>query len=426
MFILLIACVLPFPIIENRNRALDGDIVFVEIIGTVDEVATKKTNDDSLNNEEKKEPESGSGNDGHDNLAKDINNGNSDDIEQDLTTDMNMNTLHIEDTSQFVSNNENNEDYNEYDLGEDAYDHMQRSLWDPIVNVIKKSKNKNQTNQYEQCEYKISKYNSMYSHMRVKHTDLRIKCTECNFSHPFQTKVNTHFKQVHLGQKRPDHRSDICRKRTCSKFYTKNCTELESHAALSCDKCNYSTARSDYLKFHIKSVHDGIIYKCEYCPSYTAYKRKRALTEHILHKHSKTLFTCSDQECKFETQYKQTLKMHTESKHEGVVRYKCDSMNCSYKTNDSKCLKEHSLRDHLKKHSGEKPNKCNQCDYASIRASTLRDHLKKHSGEKSNKCNQCDYASSRADSLRRHLKTHSGEKLRSATSVNMPGLIQAA
>ena len=39
----------------------------------------------------------------------------------------------------------------------------------------------------------------MYSHMRVKHTDLRIKCTECNFSHP--TKVNTHFKQVHLVKK---------------------------------------------------------------------------------------------------------------------------------------------------------------------------------------------------------------------------------
>ena len=58
----------------------------------------------------------------------------------------------------------------------------------------------NQTNQCEQCEYKTSKYNSMYSHMRVKHTDLRIKCTECNFSHP--TKVNTHFKQVHLGQKK--------------------------------------------------------------------------------------------------------------------------------------------------------------------------------------------------------------------------------
>ena len=46
------------------------------------------------------------------------------------------------------------------------------------------------------------------------------------------------------------------------------------------------------------------------------------------------------------------------------------------------------------------------CKYASSRAGDLRKHLKKHSGEKSNKCNQCDYASSNAD----HLRTHSGEK----------------
>ena len=47
-----------------------------------------------------------------------------------------------------------------------------------------------------------------------------------------------------------------------------------------------------------------------------------------------------------------------------------------------------------------KSNKCNQCDYASSRASHLRTHLKMHSGEKSNKCNQCDYASSYASALR--------------------------
>ena len=32
--------------------------------------------------------------------------------------------------------------------------------------------------------------------------------------------------------------------------------------------------------------------------------------------------------------------------------------------------------------SGEKTNKCNQCNYASSRAAVLRIHLKKHSGEK--------------------------------------------
>ena len=67
-------------------------------------------------------------------------------------------------------------------------------------------------------------------------------------------------------------------------------------------------------------------------------------------------------------------------------------------------------RNHLKTHSGEKSNKCNQCDYASSQAGHLRQHLKTHSGEKSNKCNHCDYASSHPSDLRRHLKKHHGEK----------------
>ena len=35
--------------------------------------------------------------------------------------------------------------------------------------------------------------------------------------------------------------------------------------------------------------------------------------------------------------------------------------------------------------------------------------IPRHSGEKSNTCNQCDYASSKPWNLRRHLKTHSGK-----------------
>ena len=108
-----------------------------------------------------------------------------------------------------------------------------------------------------------------------------------------------------------------------------------------------------------------------------------------------------------------------------------------------------ALKIHLKTHSGEKPNKCNQCVFVSSQASNLKKkqlamdltgslrrhlkthsgenqineanvtmprlrqvnwkkHLKMHSGEKSNNCNTCNYASSR----RGDLKTHSGEKSR--------------
>merc|ERR1712243_196504 len=64
----------------------------------------------------------------------------------------------------------------------------------------------------------------------------------------------------------------------------------------------------------------------------------------------------------------------------------------------------------LKTHSGEKSNKCNQCDYASSQAGHLETHLEMHSGEKSNKRSQCDFSCSQAFNLRRYLKTHSGEK----------------
>ena len=81
----------------------------------------------------------------------------------------------------------------------------------------------------------------------------------------------------------------------------------------------------------------------------------------------------------------------------------------------------------LKKNTNNviKSHACNQCDYASSRASHLRIHLKKHSGEKSNKCNQCDFASSYESSLRTHLKTHSGKNQTNATNVTLHPLRQA-
>ena len=77
------------------------------------------------------------------------------------------------------------------------------------------------------------------------------------------------------------------------------------------------------------------------------------------------------------------------------------------------CSDPSYLSKHLKSHSGEKSNKCNKCDFTSIRANNLRrcnlcnfacsdpsylsKHLKSHSGEKSNKCNECDFTSIRAN-----------------------------
>ena len=73
----------------------------------------------------------------------------------------------------------------------------------------------------------------------------------------------------------------------------------------------------------------------------------------------------------------------------------------------------------MKIHSGEKPNKCNQCDYASSQADNLRSHLKKHIEEKSNKCNQCKFGCSDPSSLRSHMKLHSGGKSNKCNQCTM-------
>ena len=59
----------------------------------------------------------------------------------------------------------------------------------------------------------------------------------------------------------------------------------------------------------------------------------------------------------------------------------------------------------------EKPQRCTECEFSSIRAAELKTHvMSMHTGEKPYKCNQCNYSCAQSCHLQRHMRTHSGEK----------------
>ena len=81
----------------------------------------------------------------------------------------------------------------------------------------------------------------------------------------------------------------------------------------------------------------------------------------------KSLFKCTEDGCSYKTTNRGDLRSHNDAKHEGLVRYKCTLMNCSFGT-----IYENSLKLHLFVHSEDKPHKCENC----VRAFTKVSYLK--------------------------------------------------
>ena len=62
-----------------------------------------------------------------------------------------------------------------------------------------------------------------------------------------------------------------------------------------------------------------------------------------------------------------------------------------------------ALVTHKRTHTGEKPFKCDLCNYATSFSSTLVTHKRTHTGEKPFKCTLCSYASAHRVSLNAHM-----------------------
>ncbi|TKS65027.1 RE1-silencing transcription factor [Collichthys lucidus] len=190
-----------------------------------------------------------------------------------------------------------------------------------------------------------------------------------------------------------------------------------------CERCGYNTNRYDHyiahLKHHSKEGDDHRVFKCTLCPYTTVsqYHWRKHLRNHFPSK----LHTCS--QCSYFSDRKSNYVQHIRT-HTGfaavcglsVIRtdflswtlhviIMCPSVPvsvCEY----SSSQKTHLTR-HMRTHSGERPFKCESCNYLAANQHEVTRHARQvHNGPKPLSCPYCEYKTADRSNFKKHVELH--------------------
>nr|XP_045604201.1 uncharacterized threonine-rich GPI-anchored glycoprotein PJ4664.02-like [Procambarus clarkii]XP_045604202.1 uncharacterized threonine-rich GPI-anchored glycoprotein PJ4664.02-like [Procambarus clarkii]XP_045604203.1 uncharacterized threonine-rich GPI-anchored glycoprotein PJ4664.02-like [Procambarus clarkii]XP_045604204.1 uncharacterized threonine-rich GPI-anchored glycoprotein PJ4664.02-like [Procambarus clarkii] len=254
--------------------------------------------------------------------------------------------------------------------------------------------------QCSQCPRAFKNLDKLTLHLWNEHEiGTLAKCQLCEYSSPLHSSLVEH----------------------ATSHITKDCN--------TCAVCNKKFKTRSTMKIHLR-VHRGeeVMYKCESCP--VMYSQKFNLTKHLASKHQRDANgrpltqSLSCPYCAFTTLADYKLKAHIVRRHTVDKPFKCNE--CSYAATEKTALAKHirthtrerpyicetcgfhaltlsSLGRHRRSHTGEKPFECEQCGQQYADSKRLRDHMYKHNNVKPYMCHMCGYTCRRKDNLQTHL-----------------------
>ena len=269
----------------------------------------------------------------------------------------------------------------------------------------------------------------------------RLKCSECDFTTNFSAQLIQHKEAVHLNLKR--FYCKICKFETYHKHNIRthmkiNHKESLQFGSIDCGGCENVSEYSDCIK----------------CDAKPEKKQSQVETRNHLRKlKTEGAFKCTEYNCIFSTNHKQSLKNHIECEHKGILKFKCNI--CEYRSYYKNQVKIHQKSiSHLEKKvkilridctfcEEDTPHKEHSNDVRSVRAipiikkektqneeqgcykclepecdrvtyfkSELEEHFQsEHATHHRYKCNLCDYKAFNTTYVKSHQSTkHFGEE----------------
>lgn len=212
-----------------------------------------------------------------------------------------------------------------------------------------------------------------------------------------------HLKQ-HLNKVHPSNALDLkchlCDYRTHNRFNLKGHIDRHNKAAsFICDECGKGFYSRSTLKEHKRGKH-GSGFPCELCGAVlTSMSNLRQHRKTHEPKSAGVKYQCDICGQGYRARSKCAFRLHV-LKHQGIVKqFKCSDCN-KILTSDN------SYRQHLRKHSGEKPFICEFCSKAFAEKKYLQVHRRIHTGEKPYECDICGVCFNQRSTMTSHRRSH--------------------
>ena len=171
-----------------------------------------------------------------------------------------------------------------------------------------------------------------------------------------------------------------------------------------CAKCKAMFREKEDLDGHME-MHVDKTFHCSNCDE--GFVRKSALKKHLLLHLNKGKMPHKCKECGMSFKQKSQLKGHMLT-HVRVTAptdktFTCDQCHRNFAHSTA-------LKDHMLIHTGEKPHRCTDCDFACRQKSQLKQHKRVHSDERPHQCNECGKSFRHSRTLKEHMLTHNDKK----------------